>query len=422
MNRTAPRNRITTSWLATVMVTAITALTLMGTPVAQAESFTRYQNLPLTNRLGDKGPGGVNSALPHDKKTLAKLVNEARASGQSPTTYAALLYQYRLVQATSEAGIDLKRWNPRNGFPENRPKMIKSYRYYENFQLNHRELQWAGMAGLVGSDFGGGIADMNLATDIYSIQGLQPFAGAIINQVVSAFGKKGLALLPAGLKNLATKAGSIQPKHLRWFINQILIMQKAIFTDLMPMHYIYVHEGIKGIDEFYDAGLIPTEIRDAWYDVASGDHDRISTGNAALLRREQFNVVGQLFDDTRNYANGIGEALTFAMTLIGQPSIAGVPPLRNFKQVTITSKLQNGRTATLKTPIPDWNWSIFEQRWQYVTTELLPRYKRMVEHQWSTLSATMRVPYETQFETHRAIYNIPKILDAMLKATKLTVK
>jgi hypothetical protein len=410
-------SRVTSTLLAPVLIAGSLALA----PTVGAQNLDAYLGLPLTNRLANVEPGGVNQALPSDVATLQRLVDEARASGRPSTEYAALLLQYRLAQSTEEAGIDLASWDPFAGFTPNRQNMLKSYRYYEDSQLARRELQWAGMGGQVGGDFGGGIADIEWATQIYGTPGLQDAARNVINAVEAAAGPSAVAQLPGGLRVLAERAGDITTDDLYWFIAQVVIMQKAIYSDLMPMHYVYSREGIAGLEEMYRAGLFPTEIMTAWYDVASGDRDRIAHGNMVLLKREQQWVVGEHWDRVRAYKDGLGEAFTFMMTLAGSPSVAGVPPLRDHLAVTIPTTLPDGRAATLHTPIPGWDWSVFDQRWDYVTTELLPRYRHMVENDWPALEATLRVPYEQQFESARATRRIPELLGDVARATYVSV-
>lgn len=406
---------------AATLAPVILAGSLVLAPMAGAGDVDAYLGLPMTNRLSNVEGGGVNAALPHDVATLEHLVNKARSSGQPATAYAALLLQYRLVQATDEAGIDLAGWDPFEGFAANRTNMLKSYRYYENFQLSHRELQWAGLGGQVGGDFGGGIADIEWATQLYDIQGVQQTASDIINRVEVAFGPEAVAQLPFGLSVLASRAGDITTADLYWFVTQVVIMQKAIFSDLMPMHYVYVHEGIAGLEEMHRAGLFGNDIMQAWHDVASGDSSRVAHGNMVLLNREQGWVVSQMWDDVRAYKDGLGEAFTYMMTLAGSPSVAGVPALRDYNPVVLQGTLPDGRAASLHTPLPSWDWSVYEQRWDYVTTELLPRYRSEVENDWPRLEAKLRVPYEQQFESARATSRIPEILLSVLAATYISV-
>lgn len=412
--------RAVTALLAVLL--AFTATVSLAGP-AHAAGYEKYLDLPLTNRFADKHGGGVNKALPTNARALGALVEEARRSGTDPQRYAALLFQYRLAQATTGAGIDLAAWNPEKGFHANRSNMIKSYRYYLDLQIAHRELQWAGMAGTVGADFGGGTADVVLAGDIYRFTRLQPLAAQIINAATTVSADL-IKIFPKGLQTLAFNADKLTPNDLDWFAKRILVMQKAIFADLMPLHVAYVRDGLAGIEEFRNAGIIDDGILAAWRDVASGDADRVAQGNATLLRREQYDVVGWQFDAVRDYrkTDHIGEALTYAMTLAGSPSIAGVPALRNFIPFHYTGTLPDGRTVDVKTPIADWDWSYFDLRWKYVTTELLPRYKDMVDNHWPATVARMKVPYEQQFESHRPIFNLPSILGDAVANTVVTVK
>src|SRR5690348_16521019 len=84
---------------------------LGAAPAVAASDLDRYLDLPLVNRDAARSPGGVNPELPYDHAELGRLLDEARAEGVAPARYAALLYQYWLVDATEKAGIDLRRWD-----------------------------------------------------------------------------------------------------------------------------------------------------------------------------------------------------------------------------------------------------------------------------------------------------------------------
>ncbi|MFF0488919.1 hypothetical protein ACFYTQ_07835 [Nocardia sp. NPDC004068] len=380
-----------------------------GTAVA-ADDLDHYLDLPLVNRDAAQGPGGVNPELPYDEGELAGLLDEARSRGVPPTRYAALLYQYWLVDATTKAGIDLASWNPRAGVQANRENLIRSYRYYEDLQLAHRELQWAGMGGQVGADFGGGLIDFELMSDIYDLPGIADAARTVVNTVVQTAGPQALALLPAGLRALADAGTRITPEDLRWILGMILVMQKNIFSDLMPMHDAYVTGGLPALSEFEAAGLFGDDIMGAWRDIASGDENRVATGNATLLRREQDWAIGGQWDQTRAYKGSVGEAITYLSGAAGSPSVAGVIPPREFRPVRVPFTGANGEPLRLVLPLPSWNWSVLDDRWDYITGELLPKYKWQVENNWPALEATLRTPYEVQLESHRPLLNIPQLL------------
>ena len=402
---------------------ALTAVAPTHSPEASAApSVDRYLNLPLVNRDAAHGPGGVHPALPTDPGTLARLLDDARSRGVAPTSYRALLLQYWLADTTRAAGIDLKTWNPRNGVTANRDNLIKSYRFYEDLQLSHRELQWAGMGGMVGADFGGGLLDFEMATTVYDFTRLAPVANAIVTETNRAFGPAVIDKLPTGLRALARVGAVITPADLRHVQAEILVMQKNIFTDLMPMHRAYVKAGLPALREMRDAGLYSDEILGAWEDIAGKTPDGIARGNARLLRREQGEVVREQWNAVRAYKGDVGEAMTYATTLAGSPSVAGVLPPRSFHPTRIVGRTADGREATVTLPIPTWNWSVFEERWAYITDQLLPKYRNLVENQWPTLRRQLQIPYTQQIESHRPIWNVLPTLQSALATLKVEVK
>ncbi|MFT3716767.1 MAG: hypothetical protein QM774_12735 [Gordonia sp. (in: high G+C Gram-positive bacteria)] len=408
--------------MAVVATLAFTGATATAQPARAAGPLEQYLGLPLTNRDAAHGPGGVNPKLPTDKATLRTLVNQARERGLAPSTYQALLFQYWLVEATTTAGIDLKTWNPRAGVTANRSNLIKSYRMYENLQLDHRELQWAGMAGMVGADFGGGLEDFELATNIYDFARLQPIANAIVSETNRTLGPVFVNKLPSGLRALARVGAVISAADLRHIQADILVMQKNIFSDLMPLHFAYVRGGLPAVAEMHQAGIADDEIMTAWEQIASGRPALVAAGNARLLKREQGEVIKDQWDAVRHYKGDVGEAMTYATTLAGSPSVAGVVPPRSFHSLQVSDRLPDGRTATLTLPLPTWNWSVYPERWDYIISQLLPKYANLVNNKWSTLQAQLRVPYEQQFESHRPLWNIAPTLQSALDTMKVTIK
>lgn len=399
---------------------AVIGLGLACAGPAGASELDGYLDLPLANRNAAAGPGGVDPELPYDVAQLRSALDEARGRDIAPTRYAALLYQYWLVDATNKAGIDLRSWDPRAGVAANRNNLIESYRYYEDLQLAHRELQWAGMGGQVGADFGGGLVDFELLGGIYRLPGLSETARGVLAAVEQVAGPQAVTMLPRGLTALAEAGPQITPQDLQYVIGLILVMQKNIFSDLMPMHDAYVTEGLPALAEFQAAGLFGDDIMNAWRDIASGDSGRIAAGNATLLRREQDWAIGAQWDEARGYKGSVGEAITYLSGAVGSPSVAGVVPPRQFRPVRIPFTMADGRPALLTLPLPDWNWSGLDPRWDYITTELLPKYKYQVENNWPALEAQLRTPYEVQLESHRPLLNIPQLLDSAIRQIQVT--
>ncbi|WP_424322992.1 hypothetical protein [Gordonia sp. (in: high G+C Gram-positive bacteria)] len=408
--------------VAVVSIAALVMGSIAAPPAHAVSELERYLNLPMVNRDASQGPGGVNPKLPTDPKVLKGLVEEARERGVAPTSYQALLLQYRLADTTAAAGIDLKSWNPRAGVSANRVNLERSYTFYKNLQLSHRELQWAGMAGLVGADFGGGLLDFELATNVYDFARLAPVAHAIVAETNRSLGPVFVDKLPEGLRALARVGAKITAADLRHVQGAILVMQKNIFSDLMPMHRAYVTEGLPALREMRDAGLFPDEIMNAWENIATKTPDGIAAGNARLLMREQGEIINKQWDAVRAYRGDVGMAMTYASTLAGSPSVAGVPPLRSYKPLQLNGTAVDGRKVTITVPLPSWNWSVFDERWDYITTELLPKYRLQIENRWPALKRELQAPESAQMEQHRPIFNILPTLQSALETLKVEVK
>jgi hypothetical protein len=337
------------------------------------------------------------------------------------TGEAARLHDNWLRRVTDTAGIDLDSWAPRDGVRANTVNLERSYDRYLAFQRDHRELQWAGMGGLSGADFGGGLLDMDLASTVYHVNGVQPLARQIVAGVRDAAGEDAAAQLPGGLRALAS-APELTPADLDYIIGEILVMQKAIFCDLMPMHQAYEDGGLPALREMADAGVFPAAVMEAWEDIASGEPERIARGNETLLRREQLTVIGDRWDAVRGYRGGLGEALTYATTMVGSPSVGGVEPMRSWRPVRYTRELADGRTAYVTVPLPDWDWSVFDERWDYITDQLLPGYTDQVDNHWDTLETQLSIPMAVQMQQHRPLANLGAVAENAARTFSVEVR
>jgi hypothetical protein len=332
---------------------------------------------------------------------------------------AAALHETWLRRVTDTAGIDLDAWAPRAGVAANTTNLERSYDRYLAFQRDHRELQWAGMGGLSGADFGGGLLDMDIMATVYRINGVQPLAQQIVAGIRDAAGQDAVDRLPSGLRALATMP-ELTSSDMDYIIGEILVMQKAIFCDLMPMHQAYVDGGLPALQEMADAGVFGPEIMDAWRDIASGEPARIAAGNEVLLHREQLTVIGERWDAVRTYRGNLGEALTYATTMVGSPSVGGVQPMRSWRPIHFTRQLAGGKTAQVTVPLPDWDWSNFDERWDYITDQLLPGYTDQVTHHWDALNIQLNTPMALQMQLHRPLANLGAIAEDA--ATTFTVE
>lgn len=381
---------------------------------ARASTWTDYLDLPRSGRYGDR-PGGVNPLLPTDASTLGAALHDARAAGVPPARYAALPQQFWLVRACDAVGIDLHSWDVRAGLPRTLPTVAKCYTLYDRYQLTHRELRWAGMGGLAGPSFAAGLADLQMVMDLYGPQ-LRLFVAGLMREV-AAGSRVVLSRLPSDVADLPDAIASMRTADMALFLQRVLAMQKAIFLDLAPQHEAYTRGGLRAVAEFRAAGINDAGTAQAWVDVGSGDEARVDAGNAAILRREQGAIVGRLWDVAGN-ASKAARALSYVATFAADPAIPGLAqPPRGFRPLVI-DEASTGPTWHLRSPLPAMNWCDFPSRWAYITAEMLPAYRRLVETLWPVAEQALSTPVSTQIERQRVLARFPQLLAELSLETR----
>lgn len=237
----------------------------------------QYIDLPLPNANGE-GKGGVNPDLPYDQTVLKDALDAARRENLAPTRYKALLAQYWIVNATTDANISLQDWDPWRTAKENKGVMFGVYDYYTNLYLKHPEqLRWMAFANMAGSAFAAGMLD--------------------------------LGGLPGG----------------DWYASMLMSMQKHIFMDIATMHVAYINGGLAAVQEMRDAGLIDAETTAAWADPPNG-----------VLRfsyREQNLVIPEQWTRVRKHSPPWGEFITYGMTIAGPMPVPGAKTPAEYKKL-----------------------------------------------------------------------------------------
>lgn len=258
-------------FLAALVASTLTINGAYSTPTAQ------YLDLPLTNTNGEL-KGGVNPALPYDQATLQQALAAARSAQLPPARYQALLWQYWIVNATTDAGISLQDWDPQRTAQQNRGVVFSVYNYYTKLYLAHPEqLRWMAFANMAGSAFAAGMLD--------------------------------LGLLPGG----------------GWYASMLMAMQKHIFMDIATMHVAYINGGMAAVEEMRDAGLIDAETTAAW-----------ANPPGAVLRfsyREQNLVIPLQWNRVREHAPPWGEFITYGMTIAGPMPVPGAKTPAEYKKL-----------------------------------------------------------------------------------------
>lgn len=373
-------------------------------------SATFASTLPLADlerRLSDP---------PGDLPALQALLDAARAAGLTPRDYQLALKRYWTATAMLAAGIDPAGWDPSLGAAANREIVEQVYTYYGQLYADSPHLLWAAMANMIGPSFAAGFFDLNL-----------------IQRYADAYGRTGAPGLPAGMSELAHATAA----DLRFYEMTFLGMQKDIFVDQASMHEAYERGGLDAIREMAEAGIFDRSTLRAWELIdqgrQSGDWAAIAAGNKGLLRREQFDIVADSYDEMRAHP-GTGEAMTFMMTLVGGPSIPGaqsfpdVFPLRvevatpgpdrvgtprsvfgiEVPHLNIDNPLQG--TVTIQTPFPAGNIADRVQRWELIEQDTLPAFLELLRTDPERAAAIIQRPVSERIEEYH-LYSAPRVLE-----------
>lgn len=341
------------------------------------------------------GPGGAGSVSPDEYTAMSEaerlawlskasdadvdaLYAAMTAAGAKPTdpAYGDLLDAHWTRVAANDAGIDFAAWDTSQGAQVNRGNIEAVYEYYSQLYLDNPDLQWAGMAAMIGPSFAAGFLDLAMMRDIA--------------QTADAAG----TVLPPGAQEAVQIVSRISDAELRFYETQFLDMQKEIFEDQARMHAAYTHGGMAEIERLYQAGGMDAQTRDAWADIDSGDPQRLADGNTALLHREQWDIIADDYGTMRDRPV-TGEAMTYMMTLVGEASIPGTHTYAEFDPLKVTVETPGPERVSVPftpwsfdnptqgeivttTPLPDGNIADTQQRWNYITADTLPAYQDLL--------------------------------------------
>jgi hypothetical protein len=134
-------------------------------------------------------------------------------------------------------------------------------------------------------------------------------------------------------------------------------MQKAIFMDLAWQHEAYREGGLKALAAAKARGEIGDDLLAAWQDIESGDSGRVNAGNAALLQREQLDVLqgGGFYAQIQNIPDNdiIPETMS-------EEALSPIPGGRPF------AKVVSGGDITK-----------FNDRWKWLKEDMIPAFKKL---------------------------------------------
>jgi uncharacterized protein YukE len=318
------------------------------------------------------------------------------------------LEQWRAI-AYWRAGIDSSTWQPTDGLLANDATVQAVYRYYGNLYLDHPELQWAGMANIVGPMFYAGWQDMyairHLADPGERAEYLSRWVGlpTLPDPVYDA--ATALAVMPPGFLNPFELAEHLTAEEIEWYEDRFLRMQREIFDDLAWQHEAFVLGGaplLREIGSRYPNEL-PARDVDAWEDIGSGDPERVKTGNTDLLMREQERVIQDDYDAMRDHHGPVGDVFTYGFSTMAENPIPGGRAYRDYDPIVLTVDLVPdvpvgplgplGPHIDIPTPdvevhqtlpLPAGNLSNFEDRWGWIENDMLPRYHELLQDPHAT--------------------------------------
>jgi len=346
-------------------------------------------------------------------------------AGLSPQEYRDQLRQYWLDQALAHAGIDPNTWNPAAGSEANRHTIEAVYTYYGQLFLDHPELQWAGMANMIGPSFAAGFFDLASMRDV---------AGKV-DHAIDRLPPGVEDALPPGVRQLGDLAEATD-EDLAFYETTFLTMQKDIFIDQAVMHEAYLQGGLPAIEDLRRAGILDDHAVEAWRTLhegaVTGDRALLAEGNTELLHREQWQIIPRYYDEMRNH-EPTGEAMTYTMTLIGQATIPGThfygevfplgatietpgpehlgTPSSVFgvpvPHVSVDNPLQG--TVTIETPLPDGNISDRVDRWNLITHDTLPAYQDLLANDPERARAIIATPVDQRIDASRLEHRIDDI-------------
>ncbi|MFD4291846.1 hypothetical protein ACFWPA_04070 [Rhodococcus sp. NPDC058505] len=410
LRRRLPRpHRLVLACAGLALAAAATALPAAAAPRA-AVDLGYHDLLDLVPANADAElPGGLDPRLPTDSRTLDAAVDAARADGLPPARYAALLHQYWLARGAEAAGIDLGAWDPGTGFLANADLVNRVYANYGRYQRERDELNWAGMAGMAGASFTAGFLDIDTGRVVLSVEAVHRI-GEAVAAAVGALPVGVAAGLPADVRALATVAPTLTADDLDWYQRRLLVMQKHIYFDMVPMHEAYLNGGFPAIEEMRAAGLFDDNTAAAWDAIRTGTPAGRADAVLRMADREQNTIVADQWDATARGRDGAGRVLAYLTTVAAQPSIPGTRAPGVFAPLTAHATVADGSGVRVQAPLPDFNWADRGPRWRYIADDTAPAYQRLAEQRPEQVDALLGQPFAEFADRQRMVSRAPALV------------
>lgn len=356
------------------------------------------------------------------------LVSLRETSGMPDKMHRLTIREYWLERGYERSGIDRDAWDPSKGAAHNAETIEAVYDYYADLYLEHPHLQWAGLANMIGPTFAAAFLDLDMLRDLARLidgPDLEPplWVPDVPDQMIP----------PNPLSGLA----NISDEDLLYYESTFLEMQQAIFEDAAMMHEAYLGGGMGAIRDLRSAGVIDDRGQRAWELIDRGhrryDSAALAEGSALLAEREQRQTIQEHYDEMRTN-RATGDAMTYAITLVGDPSIPGARTFAEYRPLEVSRTLRvpgamvvesrfgpmvataggySETTFTLTTPLPDGDVSVSEDRWNYTLDEILPNYQDMLVNDPAEARRIIASPFGPRMDEYRLINRLGEIEAAL---------
>jgi uncharacterized protein YukE len=319
--------------------------------------------------------------------------------------YADFLSAYWNQQAMRDMGIDPADWDTSKGTEYNWETIRKVYDFYGQAYLSNPDLQWAGMANMIGPSFAGGFKDM-----------------AMMRELAQQIADNPASDIPLPVLDQIEQLAGMTDQEIKFYETSMLDMNKEIFLDQARQHQAYMNGGLDEINRLRDSGAIDPATARSWAQIDSGDPAQVQEGNTALLYREQNEIIADDYDNMRSHPGG--EAMTYMVTLAGEPSIPGAksyPEVFPYKFSVESPGPENVPFTNWDNPtqfrtdfttgFPDGNNANADQRWALIQQDTLPAYQDLLATDPARAEQIIGSDFNDRVDQYRPTNNSPGIMD-----------
>ena len=355
--------------------------------------------------------GGFATQMTTDQAELRAALDSARAAGVAPERYSTLTRQYWLAVGADNAGIDPAEWDPARGLAANLDTVDKVYVNYLRLYNSHDGFWWTGMAGLAGMSFAAGFWDLDEVGGLISLPGVHDL-GTAVGGALNGAPWELAEDVPRDVRLLATAGPTLTQSDVDWYLHRLLIMQRNIFMDMVPMHEAYAAEGLAAVNELAASGAYDDYGLEAWQMLDESTPESRSEALMRMASREQNQIIADQWDLTAAGRGDLGRVLTYITTVGGAPDVPGAKALGEFRPLSVRGDV-NGQPTVLHTPLPGFNWADREPRWDYIEQDLVPAFRSLVRDRPAEVPRYLGVQFRPQAEQNRILVRMPEFIRQM---------